>query len=136
MLAWLRNHNIYWYLSNSMEHEKEEEISKFRKMTLLLTIYLILKENTFEPFSKKCDISFWQICQKCTKIMGPKTEKPFLVWEIYHKSTEKCWIQFSKTFEIRFKFESLKIACLLRLDLSHPIFKASLLRHNFDQAFD
>ena len=41
-----------------MEHEKEEEISKFRKMTLSLTIYLILKENTFEPFSKKCDISF------------------------------------------------------------------------------
>ena len=27
-----------------------------------------------EPFSKKCDISFWQICQKC-KNNGPKTKK-------------------------------------------------------------
>ena len=29
-----------------------------------------------QPFSKNCDISFWQICKKT---MGLKTEKAFLV---------------------------------------------------------
>ena len=60
--------------------------------------------------------------------MGPKTEKSFLVKSIT-KVRENDLVRFTKTFEIQFKFESLKIAYrMLRFRLLHLTFKASLLR--------
>ena len=50
------------------------------------------KEQTLNMLSK-CDISFWKICQKYIKIMGPKTEKPFGLLDLSQK--------YGKMFEIR-----------------------------------
>ena len=63
----------------------------------------------FEPFSEKCDISFWQICQKCEN-NGLKTEKNIFsllnLSQKYRKMLD-CSRRYSRNF---FKFESLKIA--------------------------
>ena len=78
----------------------------------------------------KCDISFWKICQKYKKIMGPKTEKPFWFAKSITKVRENVRNSKFETFEIWFKFKSLKIALhMLQICLLHSIFKASLLRH-------
>ena len=67
--------------------------------------------NILEPFSKKCDISFWQVCQRCEAGMGPKTEKNlFSLLNLSQTYGEMISFNLAKTFEIRFKFEPLKIA--------------------------
>ena len=64
-----------------------------------------ITQDIEEPFSKSAAFHFDKSATKGKKITDPKTEKNSL----FHESTGKCWIQFSKTFEIRFKFGSLKI---------------------------